>query len=138
MKLREKIDIDNFSDLEKLEYEAKQRLEWFITGYFVHCLGRHFSKTTTETICERYNVELDYFRPWIKKDKITSTFTPEKIKELNEHQQNNSYHPYTCDRNYEECEVYTVPRDYSKDGVLIATEEGWICPCGKYKQNWYH
>ncbi len=30
MKSRDKIDIDNFSDLEKLEYEAKQRLEWFI------------------------------------------------------------------------------------------------------------
>ncbi len=104
----------------------------------VHCLGRHFSKMTTETICERYNVELDYFRPWIKNNKITLIFTPEKIKELNEYQQNGKYHPYTCDRNHEECEVNIVPRDYSKDGVLIATEEGWICPCGKYKQDWSH
>jgi hypothetical protein len=25
-----------------------------------------------------------------------------------------------------------------KQGILIATNEGWVCPCGKYKQQWAH
>lgn len=65
-------------------------------------------------------------------------FTPEKVKELNERQKNGMLHPYTCDRKAKECETNKIPRDCSKDGVLIATTEGWICPCGKYKQNWSH
>lgn len=67
-----------------------------------------------------------------------SKFTPEKVIELNKQQKNGLYHPYTCDRNSDECEIKIKPRDYSKDGVLIATTDGWICPCGKYKQDWFH
>ena len=52
--------------IDKLEYEAKQRLKWFINGYLNHYLGRMFYKMSTERICELYNVELEYFRPWIK------------------------------------------------------------------------
>ena len=44
------------------EFEAKQRLKWFIDGYFIHNLGSLFSKISTERICELYNVELSYFR----------------------------------------------------------------------------
>ncbi len=61
--------------------------------------------------------------------------TEEQIDKLNEQQHSGKFHPYTCDRKAEECEVRVIPRNYSKDGILIATEEGWICPCGKYKQN---
>ena len=57
---------------------------------------------------------------------------------LNKGQLLGQFHPYTCDRNHAECEVNINPRDYSKDGVLIATENGWVCPCGKYTQNWHH
>ena len=57
------------------------------------------------------------------------------IDKLNELQTMGIVHPYTCDRRATECEVNTVPRDYSKDGILIATEEGWVCPCGMYRQN---
>jgi len=56
------------------------------------------------------------------------------IAELNNQQQNGSFHPYTCNRGYKECEVNIEPRDYLKDGVLLATKYGWICPCGKYTQ----
>jgi len=56
------------------------------------------------------------------------------IEELNEQQHCGMIHPYTCDRKAEECEVKLDPRDYSKDGILIAMEDGWVCPCGKYKQ----
>jgi len=69
---------------------------------------------------------------------IKAPFTDEKVKELNEYQSSRRMHPYTCDRKAPECEVNQEPRDRSKDGVLIATKEGWICPCGKYKQNWCH
>lgn len=60
--------------------------------------------------------------------------TEEEIQKLNDFQQTGRFHPHTCDRRAAECEVKCTPRDYSKDGVLIATKDGWICPCGKYKQ----
>ena len=53
------------SILDKMEYEAIQRLKWFIDGYYINNLGSLFTKLTTERICELYNVELKYFRPWI-------------------------------------------------------------------------
>ena len=65
-------------------------------------------------------------------------FTDEEIENLKKRQNNGRFHPYTCDRHAEECEVNVEPRDYSKDGVLIPTREGWVCPCGKYKQDWAH
>ena len=65
-------------------------------------------------------------------------FTEEQIEELKKHQNNPMFHPYTCDRSVDECEVNQKPRDYSKDGVLIPTKEGWVCPCGKYTQKWAH
>lgn len=70
-----------------------------------------------------------------KSEKIWSKKT---VDILNEHQQDGMYHPYTCNRGFPECEVNVEPRDWSKDGVLIATETGWVCPCGKYRQDWYH
>lgn len=60
--------------------------------------------------------------------------TQETIDKLNSQQNSGKYHPYTCDRKCTECEVNIVPRDYSKDGVLIATKDGWVCPCGNYTQ----
>ena len=69
---------------------------------------------------------------------IKAPFTKEQINKLNEYQTSGKFHPFTCGRNHIECEVNKTPRDYEKDGVLIATEEGWICPCGKYRQNWAH
>ena len=72
---------------------------------------------------------------------MVNTETPwkqEYVDSLNEYQQKGQFHPYTCDRKANECEVNEKPRDYSKDGILIATKEGWVCPCGKYKQNWAH
>ncbi len=56
------------------------------------------------------------------------------VEQLNKQQNSGLVHPYTCNRLPSECEIHIIPRDYSKDGVLIATEDGWICPCGKYRQ----
>lgn len=50
--------------IERLEYEAMQRLNWFLDGYFIHGLGELFSKISTEKICELYNVQLNYFRKY--------------------------------------------------------------------------
>jgi hypothetical protein len=45
-------------------YEAKQRMRWFINGYFIHCIPANmWNRLTTERIVELYNVEMDYFRP---------------------------------------------------------------------------
>ena len=45
-------------------YEAKQRMRWFINGYFIHCIpSSMWSILTTERIVELYNVEMEYFRP---------------------------------------------------------------------------
>jgi hypothetical protein len=58
----------------------------------------------------------------------------EEIDKLNDHQKSGRFHPLTCDRKADECEVRSDPRDYSKDGVLVATSTNWVCPCGKYTQ----
>jgi len=67
-------------------------------------------------------------------NKVKKQATEQQIKILNERQTCGYLHPYTCDRSAKECEVHMNPRDYSKDGVLIPTKDGWVCPCGKYKQ----
>lgn len=69
---------------------------------------------------------------------MKAPFSEEQVKSLNAHQNNSQLHPYTCNREFDECEVRMNPNDYTKNGILIATTEGWICPCGKYKQGWAH
>ena len=69
---------------------------------------------------------------------IKAPFTKEQVEALNKYQKSGPSHPYTCNREPKECEVQGEDRDYTKDGVLIATEAGWVCPCGKYKQDWCH
>lgn len=54
---------------------------------------------------------------------------PERIKELQEMQNNPMLHGYTCPGNNEFCRTSKY-----NDGLLIPTPEGWVCPCGEYKQ----
>ncbi len=61
--------------------------------------------------------------------------TNEEIEKLNAFQNERKFHPLTCDRKSKNCEVNITPRTYEKDGVLIATKDGWVCPCGDYKQS---
>ncbi len=51
-------------------------------------------------------------------------FTIEQIEKLNLHQQSGEFHPYTCGNNSEH--------------ILVATENGWICPECDYTQDWAH
>lgn len=82
---------------------------------------------------------------------MKTKFTPEIVNELNTRQMSGSTHPYTCcggDENTPSCkrrdssnrryQGEIIPYTSENEGVLIATENGWICPCGQYKQNWYH
>lgn len=57
-----------------------------------------------------------------------------QIAFLETRQTSPNIHPYTCNRESPKCEKKADP---NKDGVLKATKDGWICPCGEYKQDWY-
>lgn len=64
---------------------------------------------------------------------ISKEFTKDICEKLNKYQSNDRIHPFTCDNSSCGYEKY---REYN-GGNLIATEKGWICPCDKYKQDWY-
>lgn len=64
-------------------------------------------------------------------DIINAPFTDRQVKKLNKHQANKEMHPFTCCGN-EDCNRM----EREDGGILIAQTEGWICPCGKYKQEW--
>lgn len=61
---------------------------------------------------------------------MEAPFTDKQVKELNELQQDSRFHGYTCNG--------CVRSEENNWGKLIATKDGWICPCGKYKQTWTH
>ena len=56
-------------------------------------------------------------------------WSQEEVDALNAYQKEGSFHPYTCPGNFPDC------KDHRE---LIATEDGWVCACGKYKQDWSH
>lgn len=70
-------------------------------------------------------------------------FTQEEIDRFNNHQaEHNKHHPYTCGSPTEIPECFrknnigeTIEE---REGMLKATTEGLVCPCGKYVQNWFH
>lgn len=66
--------------------------------------------------------------------KIESPFTPEQVKQFNRWQKA-PVHPYTCrGHGITECER----NKGLSEGILTATTNYWICPCGKYTQDWAH
>lgn len=67
---------------------------------------------------------------------ITTPFTKEQVESLKKWQTEGSFHPFTCcsQRDIPECQR----RSHLNEGGLIPTENGWVCPCGKYTQNWAH
>lgn len=61
----------------------------------------------------------------MKKEKtITAPFSAKQVKNMNEYQQAGRGHPFTCNAT---C---------GRRKPLTATKDGWICPCGEYKQDW--
>lgn len=68
-------------------------------------------------------------------DRINAPFTDQEVENLNKYQQSGLFHPFTCggsDWGIEECER----ANGTGEGLLTATSGGWVCPCGKYKQDW--
>lgn len=84
-------------------------------------------------------------------DKRKAPFNEEEIKNINKNQENGECHPFTCcsPDNIPEClRVKATTDRFEKnldisynsitEGILIATKDGLICPCGKYNQDWVY
>ena len=54
--------------------------------------------------------------------------TKEEVDALNEYQKSGKFHPYTCGGNR------TDEKHLDGQGILIATEDGWVCPYCEYRQ----
>lgn len=67
---------------------------------------------------------------------IKAPFTDEQVKALNEYQTKGRFHPFTCCSPESVTECLRIKG--TAEGLLTATNDGWICPCGKYKQDWAH
>lgn len=67
----------------------------------------------------------------IKNKKINAPFTDKQVTALNQFQTFGMMYDFTCANN-NSCER----SDDNNWGVLTATNDGWVCPCGKYKQKW--
>jgi len=65
-------------------------------------------------------------------------FNDDQVQKLNEYQRNEFFHPFTCGGGNIENNLDCERQNNKGEGILIATNEGWVCPCGKYKQNWAH
>jgi hypothetical protein len=73
-----------------------------------------------------------------KLDKISAPFTLEQVESLNKFQYNRRYHPFTCgnDRSDKAHKGYATAHDFPDNGLLVATQEGWVCPVCRYTQSW--
>jgi hypothetical protein len=72
----------------------------------------------------------------MEENKNTPLWSNEEVDSLNKYQNGGHFHPFTCcgPSEIKECERISG----KSEGLLIATENGWVCPCGKYTQNWAH
>lgn len=58
---------------------------------------------------------------------ILAPCTPKQISALEAHQNDDLVHPYTCPNRGDHADT---------EGVLKATENGWVCPQCDYTQTW--
>lgn len=61
---------------------------------------------------------------------IYAPFSKEQVGVLNQFQRLQNFHPFTCGGNR------TDDAHLDGEGVLVATEQGWVCPFCDYKQKW--
>jgi hypothetical protein len=64
---------------------------------------------------------------------LVAPFTPEQVEALNRFQKGRWMHPFTCGSGNR-----TDANHLDGEGVLVATENGWICPYCDYTQDWAH
>ena len=69
-------------------------------------------------------------------EKVMAPFSKEQVESLKMYQNHLEMHPFTCGSpdDIQECHR----RNGMNEGILIPMEEGWVCPCGQYRQNWCH
>lgn len=69
-------------------------------------------------------------------ERVEAPFTKEQLENIKNFQNGGGFHPFTCcsPKNISECQRVSG----ENEGILIPTEQGFVCPCGKYKQNWCH
>lgn len=60
-------------------------------------------------------------------------FTKEQVDSLNRYQSDGRFHPFTCGNRKDIQKTHA-----DGEGILVATEDGWICPYCDYKQEWAH
>lgn len=65
----------------------------------------------------------------MKSKNTNALWSDEQVESLNSFQNDESFHPFTCPGEHDSCE---------NKRNLVATNDGWICACGDYKQNWAH
>jgi hypothetical protein len=60
---------------------------------------------------------------------IKAPWTDEQVAALNRWQSRGDVHPFTCPGDGPGC------GDHRE---LTATANGWVCACGRYRQDWAH
>lgn len=78
--------------------------------------------------------------PPFMSESIKAPWTPEQVSKLNEWQTCGHVHPFTCggERGDVAHIAYSLSSNQMDEGVLVATESGWVCPACSYKQDWAH
>ena len=61
-------------------------------------------------------------------EQVATPFSVEQVTNLNKHQTDGRFHPFTCGGS-------ACPVTHS---TLVATVRGWICPYCDYTQGWAH
>lgn len=78
-------------------------------------------------------------------DQIRPPWTRKQVDALNRYQIQGNAHPFTCPNRGDDAHEsgktidgsgLTVALPYR--GNLIATADGWVCPCCTYRQDWAH
>ena len=70
----------------------------------------------------------------MEEEYITFPVSKEEVERINLFQKSKEFHPLTCcsPEDVEDCQ--RMKRE--NEGILTATENYLICPCGKYTQTW--
>lgn len=74
-------------------------------------------------------------------ERISAPFSKKQVEALNKFQKSGKDYPFTC------LGMPHIPNKHSaymgrtraicpNEGLLIATEKGFICPCGSYTEDW--
>ena len=114
-------------DTEK-DIEGNTRYE-LLQGCKLIAKGTAASQTLYDLYFEKY-VPKVLFRKFLEQD---------EVDKINTQQRSWKVHPYTCGGSGSIPECKRAKREgdeYESDGVLIATQTGWVCPCGKERQDY--